>query len=83
MASTITQEAFDKKYITPNEIEQRLSVARSTILYARKKGTLPNAIYITGANIYIWERELLEPHLVKWAEQLTERRRKSAELLNG
>ena len=47
------QKRFNEKYITSREIGIRLGVTRTALLNARLKGTLPNAIYVDGANMYI------------------------------
>ena len=69
-----SQKRFNEKYITSREIGIRLGVTRTALLNARLKGTLPNAIYVDGANMYIWEREAVEPHIQKWHITLTRRR---------
>ena len=68
------QKRFNEKYITSREIGIRLGVTRTALLNARLKGTLPNAIYVDGANMYIWEREDVEPHIQKWHMSIARRR---------
>ena len=68
------QEAFDDKYITSTEITERLSVDRSSILYARRTGLLPNPIVIKGVRTFIWERDALKPYLDAWTITLKARR---------
>ena len=70
----IAQERFDKAYITSSEIAQRLSVTRPAIHFRRKAGLLPTAIAVSENQLFIWEREPIEPHLRKWEEQLQSKR---------
>lgn len=70
----IAQERFDRTYITSTEIAQRLSVTRPAIHFRRKAGLLPDAITVSGNQLFIWEREPIEPHLRKWEEQLQSKR---------
>lgn len=74
----IAQERFDKTYITSSEIAQRLSVTRPAIHFRRKAGLLPNAIAVSENQLFIWEREPIEPHLRKWEDQLQSKRVSSA-----
>lgn len=74
----IAQERFDKTYITSSEIAQRLSVTRPAIHFRRKAGLLPCAIAVSENQLFIWEREPIEPHLRKWEEQLQSKRVSSA-----
>lgn len=71
----IAQDRFDKAYITSSEIAQRLSVTRPAIHFRRKAGLLPNAITVPGNQLFIWERDFIEPHLRKWEEQLQSKKR--------
>lgn len=64
--SVEAQDRFDKIYITGSEIEERLCVSRANILYARRRGMLPNALTVGNSGMYIWEREGLEPFLFAW-----------------
>lgn len=69
-AQFLAQERFDQMYITSSEIAQRLKVTRPAIHFRRKAGLLPNGIVVTGNQLFIWERDFIEPHLKKWEEQL-------------
>ena len=73
----IAQERFDRMYITSSEIAQRLDVTRPAIHFRRKSGLLPNAISVPGNQLFIWERDPIEPYLAKWAEQLKAKKRNS------
>ena len=65
------QKRFNERYITSREIAIRLNVTRTAMLNARLKGTLPDSIYVDGANMYIWERDSVEPHIKSWHMRLT------------
>jgi hypothetical protein len=66
------QERFDRQYITCGEIMQRLNVANSVVLNARKRGYLPDPIYVVQS--FIWERETCEPFLQAWKVTLDVKR---------
>ncbi len=64
------QQRFDEVYICSVEIESLLNVSRSNIFYARNRGIIPNPIQVGGSNMYVWEREFLEPYLEAWKLKL-------------
>lgn len=67
--NTEAQQRFDRTYISSQEIMRRLKVARPSISCALKRGTLPRPILV-GAQRYVWEREVAEPFIARWEEQL-------------
>lgn len=69
------QERFDEMFITGSEIQSRLSVNRSTILNARRRGLLPDPIVVRGTRAFIWEREKVTPYLDAWQIALSSRRK--------
>lgn len=69
------QQRFDRTYITGAEIMQELNLSRSALLYARNTGKLPDAIELNHGNLYIWERETIQPYLSAWKMVLNARRR--------
>lgn len=69
-----SQELFDERYITSTEIQKELGVERSTILNARRRGMLPDAIVVRGVRAFIWEREKIQPYLNAWKLSLKVRR---------
>lgn len=69
-----SQERFDELYITSSEIQQELKVNRSAILYARRRGMLPEPIVVRGSRSFIWERERARPFIDAWALSLASRR---------
>ena len=77
MANT-AQEEFDKRYITSSEITRTLNISRSTLMDARRRGKLPNAIFVQG-QIYIWRREDVERYLSAWSTVLDARRRQGVQ----
>lgn len=74
LAQEECQEKFDSLYITSTEIGERLSVQRSTILHARRRGLLPHPIEIKGIRLFIWDRKIVEPFLKAWEISLSSRR---------
>lgn len=68
------QDRFNALYITSTEIAERLKINRTSILHARKAGKLPDEIAINGDQIYLWEREAIEPYLQRWEIVLGHRR---------
>lgn len=73
-STMLAQERFNRTYITSSEICQRLEVTRPAIHFRRKAGFLPNSIHVYGQQLLIWEREAIEPWLVKWEASLTAKR---------
>lgn len=68
------QEEFDAIYITSSEICEYLSISRSTIVQGKGRGLLPEPITINGAQIQLWKREQVMPHLDAWKLMLQARR---------
>lgn len=68
------QQEFDKLYIGPGEIMERLDVDRVAMLYRRRAGYLPGEITLNGT-AYFWKREFIEPFLVAWEDFLDAKRR--------
>lgn len=68
------QEVFDETYITSVEVCQRLDINRATIVTARQRGKLPEAIVIPrpGGQPYLllWPRKVVEPILSEWQTEL-------------
>lgn len=69
-----SQKKFDETYITGHEICETFNVPRSTVLHARRRGMLPDAIVIPGSRSFIWEREKVKPYLEAWKLSLQSRR---------
>lgn len=61
-----SQQLFDEKYITGEEIRQELHITRQGLIYAEKKGKFPKAIKIKGTQAKIWERALILPVIRHW-----------------
>ena len=62
------EEDFNNKYISSIEIASRMGVTRAAIMQARSDGRLPGSFSVCGGVVFLWERELVEPHIVKWDE---------------
>ncbi len=67
------QREFDVKYITSSEIMEQLGVTRTAIFNARQTGKLPHPIDVQG-QIFIWERQKVQPYLNAWKIVLDVRR---------
>ena len=70
----IAQDKFDKAYITSTEIAKRLQVTRPAIHFRRNAGLLPGAIRVSDNQLFIWERDNIEPFILKWEAQLQSKR---------
>lgn len=68
------QEEFDKKYIAANEIIEMMSVTRVAVLYARKRGILPEPIIVPGSKTHLWIRDDVKKNLEAWKMSLQARR---------
>lgn len=75
-AAGTAQERFDEQYITSAEICRELGVNRTTVLAAKKKGLLPDAVMV-GDVMCIWERAKVRPNLDAWKRILDVRRGKA------
>jgi hypothetical protein len=70
------QQRFDALYVSGLEIRKRLKVASCTLTLARQRGDLPPPI-VVGGNVFVWERDTVEPYLKAWAQELLRRRNPS------
>lgn len=61
---------FEQTYITAAQIIRELGISRSALLYARRRGLLPDPIIINDGRIYIWEREHIQENLDAWKRML-------------
>lgn len=70
------QNRFNERYITSAEICKQLGVTRTSVLYARRRGKLPNSISLCGHEngICFWEREEVKPALAAWQSELNQRK---------
>jgi hypothetical protein len=68
------QQEFDEIYITSSEIGRELDVCRATLVSARRRGLLPDPIFVNGAQIFIWKRDIVRPYLDAWKLILQARR---------
>lgn len=68
------RKAFHVKFITSSEIAEQLAVPKATVVYARKRGQLPDSQYLPGVKPIVWEREPLIPYLLSWELSLKSRR---------
>lgn len=72
-AQETAQERFNRTYISASEIIEILNVHRSTLLYARRTGKLPEPI-IVNDQVLLWERESVQPYIAAWKIILDARR---------
>lgn len=68
------QEQFDEKYITSAEICKELRVGRTTVLNAKRRGLLPDAVLVNGGLVCIWERAKARPYIDAWKVVLNVRK---------
>lgn len=68
------QQEFDAVYITSSEICRELGVCRATIVAARRRGLLPDAVRVHDGQIMIWKRDTARPYLDAWKIILNVRR---------
>lgn len=76
MPENEAQKRFDRTYISSTELQKILAVSRATILYARRRGDLPDPIVVNDGLINMWERDAIQPYIDKWKASLESRRRK-------
>lgn len=74
MSEKTPQQEFDEKYISSSEICKTLEVNRSSILYARKTGLLPEPIIIGEGHTCLWLRNEVQEKLNAWKLMLGIRR---------
>ncbi len=72
------QEEFDATYITSTEICKLLGIDRATVVQGRKRGLLPDPVWVNGSQLVLWKRELVMGNLAAWQLMLTARRRGKA-----
>lgn len=68
------QQRFDETYITSTDLQRELGVSRAAVLYARKRGTLPEPVVVNDGQLTMWERDTLKPYLDAWVADLNARR---------
>ena len=51
-----------------------MNVTRAALLYARRRGTLPEPIVVNDGQLTMWERSIVEPYLREWKYMLAIRR---------
>jgi len=68
------QQRFNETYITTTELQRTLKVTRATVLYARRRGWLPEPIVVNDGQLTVWERATLQPYIDTWRDMLTARR---------
>ena len=59
---------FHAKYITSGEVTRLAKTSPSTVLLARRNGTLPGAVRCNCG--YVWDRELIKPHLENFIQHI-------------
>jgi hypothetical protein len=74
VAQETPQQRFDRVYISSMEIIESLSISRSAISQARKRGLLPEPITSHNGSMLLWERDKVQPALDAWGIMLKVRR---------
>lgn len=72
------QRRFDQLYISSTDICQRLGVSRVQLFSRKKRGDLPGAVVVNGAQITLWERAKIEPHLQEWETEIEKRKSRAS-----
>lgn len=75
--SQTAQQRFSEQYITASEIAREVRVSRPSVMRARERNLLPDAVCVGDGNIYIWERSAVRPHIDAWKLNLAARRRET------
>lgn len=73
-SNNAAQKRFDETYITSTDLQRELGVSRAAVLYARKRGALPEPIVVNDGQLTMWERATLKPYLDAWVKELNARR---------
>lgn len=68
------QREFDATYISVSEICDRLKINRSSVMHAKKKGCLPNAVDVCHGTITLWRRAEVAEYLDAWERVLMSKR---------
>lgn len=64
----ITQQDFDREYITSRELCRDMGITRPTLFNARRKGFIPDGVYV--GDIMIWRRSEIAPYLPEWRDRI-------------
>lgn len=72
------QRRFDQLYISSTDICQRLGVSRVQLFSRKKRGDLPGGVVVNGAQITLWERAKIEPHLQAWETEIEKRKSRAS-----
>jgi hypothetical protein len=64
------QALFEATYVTASQIMRELGISRSALLYARKRGVLPDPIIINEGRLYIWQRKDVQANINAWKRML-------------
>lgn len=68
------QASFDLQYMSSKEMCERMGVARSSLMHAYRRGTIPMPIQVNNGLVMLWVRTAVEPFLVAWEQTLIEKR---------
>ncbi len=72
--SNPAQVKFDELYITSTEVMKTMGVSRTSVLYAKRSGLLPEPIVVNDGQLFVWERAALRKYLEAWKLILDVRR---------
>lgn len=73
----LAQLMFNKTYISGAEIVKEVGVTRPALLYARRRGLLPDPI-VVSPSVHLWIRADVKPSIEQWKAELTAKRGPSA-----
>lgn len=69
------QQRFNHKYITATEVADFVGVSRVSVLRAKQRGLLPDAIHVGDNHVCIWERDPVMPYVEAWKQTIEVRSR--------
>lgn len=64
------QQRFNDKYITATEVAEFVGVSRVSVLRAKQRGLLPDAIHVGDNHVCIWERSPVMPYVDAWKKAI-------------
>lgn len=62
----MTQEEFDKQFISTKEIAIYVGVTVAAVWYAERRGQLPRSFTIKHSNARLWLRNEVMPKIEAW-----------------
>lgn len=70
MVDITAQRRFNENYITATEVAEFVGVSRVSVLRAKQRGMLPDAIRVGDNHVCIWERTPVMPYVEAWKKAI-------------